>query len=99
MSVLTGFDCVLTFQYKKDTVFFKSELNTMAPLGSQSMTFLGDGSGLFVPFDRDLEQILGQIVSIRVKTLSNKNLVASWHTKREKSLTVGRRSSLKNVAA
>ena len=57
----------------------------MAPLGSQSMTFLGDGSGLFVPFDRDLEQILGQIVSIRVKTLSNKNLVASWHIKREKN--------------
>ena len=71
----------------------------MAPLGSQSMTFLGDGSGLFVPFDRDLEQILGQIVSIRVKTLSNKNLVASWHIKREKNLTSGWRSSLKNVAA
>ena len=34
---------------------------------------------------RDLEQILGQIVSIRVKTLSNTNLVGSWHIKREKS--------------
>ena len=44
------------------------------------------------PSTRDLEQILGQIVTVRVKTLSNKNLVASWHTKREKSLTVGRRS-------
>ena len=85
MSVLTVFYCVLTFQYKKRYRVFISELNTMAPLGSQSMTFLGDGSGLFVPFDRDLEQILGQIVSIRVKTLSNKNLVASWHIKREKS--------------
>ena len=85
VSVLTGFDCVLTFQYKKDTVFFISELNTMAPLGSQSTTFLSDESGLFVPFDRDMEQILGQIVSIRVKTLSHTNLVASWHIKREKS--------------
>ena len=85
MSVLTGFDCVLTFEYKKDTVFFISELNTMTPSGSQSTTFLSDESGLFVPFGRDLEQILGQIVSIRVKTLSNKNLVASWHIKREKS--------------
>ena len=28
---------------------------------------------------RDFEQILGQIVSIRVKTLSNTNLVASKH--------------------
>ena len=85
MSVLTGFDCVLTFEYKKDTVFFISELNTMAPSRSQSTTFLSDGSGLFVPFDRNMEQILGQIVSIKVKTLSNKNLVASWHIKREKS--------------
>ena len=84
MSVLTRFDCVLTFQYKKDTVFYISELNTMAPLGSQSTTFLSDESRLFVPFDRDMEQILGQIVSIRVKTLSNTNLVASWHIKREK---------------
>ena len=94
MSVLTGFDCVLTFEYKKDTVIFISELNTMAPLGSQSTTFLSDESGLFVPFDRKMEQILGQIVSIGVKTLSNTNLVASWHTKREKgSLPVDVRRS------
>ena len=85
VSVLTGFDCVLTFQYKKDTVFFISELNTMAPSGSQSTTFLSDESGLFVPLDCDMEQILGQIVSIRVKTLSNTNLVTSWHIKKEKS--------------
>ena len=52
----------------------------MEPLGSQSTTFLSDESGLFVPFDSDMEQILGQIVSIRVKTLSNTILVASWHT-------------------
>ena len=94
MSVLTGFDCVLTFEYKKDTVIFISELNTMAPLGSQSTTFLSDESGLFVPFDSKMEQILGQIVSIGVKTLSNTNLVASRHTKREKgSLPVDVRRS------
>ena len=34
---------------------------------------------------RDFEQILGQIVSIRVKTLSNTNLAASRHIKREKN--------------
>ena len=34
-------------------------------------------SGLFVPFGHDLGQIVGQIVSIRVKTLNNPNLVAS----------------------
>ena len=38
---------------------------------------MSTGSGLFVPLGRDLEQILGQIVSIRVKTLNNPNLVAS----------------------
>ena len=43
------------------------------------------GSGLFVPFGRDLEQILGQIVSIRAKTLSHTYLVASRHIKGEKS--------------
>ena len=42
------------------------------------------GSCFFAPLSRDLEQIFGQIVSIRVKTLSNTNLVASTHIKREK---------------
>ena len=32
----------------------------------------------------DFEQIFGQFVSVRVKTLSNTNLVASRHIKREK---------------
>ena len=45
---------------------------------------MSTGSGLFVPFGRDLEQILGQIVSIRVKTLSHTYL-ASRRIKREKS--------------
>ena len=43
-----------------------------------------NGSRLFELSDRDFEQVLGQIVSIRVKTLSNKNLVAYRHIKREK---------------
>ena len=34
------------------------------------------GSGLSALFGSDSEQILGQIVSLRVKTLSNTNLVA-----------------------
>ena len=37
------------------------------------------GSGLFALLSRYFEQILGQIVSIRVKTLSHTNLVASRH--------------------
>ena len=42
----------------------------------------------------DFEQIFGQFVSVRVKTLSNTNLVASRHIKREKgSLPVDVRSS------
>ena len=42
------------------------------------------GSGLFELFGRDFEQILWQIVSVRVKTLSNTNLVASRNIKEEK---------------
>ena len=42
------------------------------------------GSGVFALFGRDFEQILGQIVSLRVKALSNTNLVASRHIKSEK---------------
>ena len=38
----------------------------------------------FAPLSRDFEQIFGQIASIRVKTLSNINLVTSRHIKREK---------------
>ena len=52
------------------------------------------GSGLFTLLSHDLEQILGQIVSVRVKTLSNTNMVASRHLKREKgSLPVDVRGS------
>ena len=44
------------------------------------------GSCFFAPLRRDFEQIFGQIVSIRVKTLSNTNLVGPRHIKREKRL-------------
>ena len=48
----------------------------------------------FAPLSRDFEQSFGQIVSIRVKTLSNTNLVASRHIKKEKrSLPVDMRRS------
>ena len=47
------------------------------------------GSGVFALFGCDFEQILGQIVSIRVKTLGYTNLAASRHIKREEgSLSV-----------
>ena len=42
------------------------------------------GSGHFALLSRDFEQIFGQIVSIRIKTLGNINTVASRLTKREK---------------
>ena len=41
------------------------------------MTFLSDS------LSHDFEQMFGQFVSIRVKTLGNTNLVASRHIKRE----------------
>ena len=43
------------------------------------------GSGLFPHLSCDFEQTFGQVVSIRVKTLSNTNLVASRHIKKETS--------------
>ena len=46
--------------------------------------FFSPGSGGFGLFSRDFEQILGQVVSLKVKTLSNTNLVASRRVKREK---------------
>ena len=57
------------------------------------------GSGPFAHLSRDFEQNFGQIVSLRVKTLSHTNLVASGHIKREENLTSGLRVSLKNVIA
>ena len=60
---------------------------------------ISTGSGLFTLFGRDFKQILGQIVSIRVKTLSKTNLVTSRHIKREKGWLPVDVASLKNVAA
>ena len=51
-------------------------------------------NGVFALFGRDFEQILGQIVFLRKKALSNTNLVASRHIKSEKgSLPVDVRRS------
>ena len=47
------------------------------------------GSGLFALMKRDFEQVFGQIVSVKVKTTNNTNLVASRHIKKEKRLTSG----------
>ena len=44
-----------------------------------------------------LNKFLGQIVSLRVKTLNNKNLVLPRHIKKKKRLTSGWKESLKNV--
>ena len=58
------------------------------------------GCELFAPFSRDFEQILGQNVPLRVKTLSNTNLVVSRYIqKKRKTLTSTRRASLKHAAA
>jgi len=60
---------------------------------------MSTGSGLFALLSRDFEQIFGQIVSIRIKTLSNTNMVASRLIKREKgSLPVGVRRSKTSAA-
>ena len=48
------------------------------------MTHVNQKWTFFSLFSRDFEQIFWQIFSITVKTLSNTNLVVSWHIKREK---------------
>ena len=47
------------------------------------------GSGLFAHLSCDFEQTFGQIVSIRVKTLSNTNLVRQGILKEKKKLASG----------
>ena len=55
------------------------------------------GCGLFAPFSRDFEQILGQNVPLRVKTLSNTNLVALRYSLKKRK-TRRSRASLKHAA-
>ena len=55
------------------------------------------GCGLFALFGRDFEQILGQNVPLRVKTLSNTNLVALRYSLKKRK-TLGSRASLKHSA-
>ena len=74
--------------------------NSLSPIGAQKndlQTLLGSlcsdvfeqhtskGSGLFAHLSCDFEQTFRQVVSIRVKTLSKTNLVASMYIKGEKS--------------
>ena len=51
------------------------------------------GSGLFAIFRCDFDQIFGQIICMRVKTLRNKNSVASRHIREKESLPVDVRRS------
>ena len=55
----------------------------------------------FVLFSRDFEQILGQIVSLRVNTLSNTNLAASRHINEKKAYiwlkNVSQKTSVLNI--
>ena len=48
------------------------------------MTYV-NRKGLFALFSRDFEQILGQIVSLSEKTLSNTNLVVRRNIKKKKA--------------
>ena len=67
-----------------------NKLRKQATLGSLSSDVFerrtSTGSGRFALLSHDFKQIFGQIVSIRIKTLGNKNTVASRLIKREKGL-------------
>ena len=69
-------------------LFIKVALSFRPVLGSLSSDVFerrtSTGSGRFALLSRDFEQIFGQIVSIRIKTLGNINTVTSRLTKREK---------------
>ena len=60
----------------------------------KAVTFLSDARqpevSFFAPLSRDFKQVFGQIVSIRVKTLSNTNVVTSRKLKIEKGSLPGR---------
>ena len=76
---------------KKETIA-KDKLGSLSSDVFERRT--STGSGLFALFSLDFEQIFEQNVSLRVKTLSNTNLVASRYIKREKhSLPVDVRRS------
>ena len=79
-----------------DTAATLRDSNTV--LGSLSSDVIerrtSTGNGLFALLSRNFDQIFGQIVSIRVETLCNTNMVASRLVKREKgSLPVDVRRS------
>ena len=83
---------------KKGSRKLPTSLSSKPTLGSLSRDVFerrtSTGSGRFELLSRDFEQIFGQIVSIRITTLSNTNTVASRHIKRERgSLPVDVRRS------
>ena len=80
-------------QHRQHVVFISgSEFGSEPKRQRASASLSGDvferrtltGGGLFALLSNDFEQIFGQIVSIRVKTLSHTNSVALRHIKREK---------------
>ena len=70
------------------TSYFLTSLSANLTLGSLSSDVFerrtSTGNKRFALLRRDFEQIFGQIVSIRIKTLGNINTVASRHIKRAK---------------
>ena len=73
-------------------LYFKKLLGSLSSDVFERRT--STGSGLFALLSRVSEQIFGQIVFIIIKTLGNKNMVASRLIKREKgSLPVDVRRS------
>ena len=73
---------------KTDKIKFRRLGGIMTPLGSLSSDVFerrtSTGNGRFALLSRDFEQIFGQIVSVRIKTLGNINTVASRLIKRGK---------------
>ena len=91
-------DWLLRNNKKKGSRKLPTSLSSKPTLGSLSRDVFerrtSTGSGRFELLSRDFEQIFGQIVSIRITTLSNTNTVASRHIKRERgSLPVDVRRS------
>ena len=83
------------FQYKIPSLRTLAVMDTIGSLSSDVFERrTSTGNGRFALLSRDFEQIFGQIVSVRIKTLGNINTVVSRLIKRGKgSLPVDVRRS------
>ena len=73
-------------EFKQRTDIYCDKLERILLPPGISLSNVEEGSGQFAILGRDFDLILGQIVSVREKTLGNTHLVASCHIQRNTTL-------------